>query len=1672
MGRAADARREHRSRRLTAPLRPPAGPASSLSSLGFAARLARLAACLLAAALFLLPGAETAEAETYRIECSTSNFGGGYWHVATLGYGDRRIACDMNRPAWNFGAGGGIRWIYDGTPGFHDQGNLPPPVDQAVESVTWVVPGDEDHRAVRGTDGQCYREERGERGWPRGWHRSRSYGSLDGDCRNAAWNAYYRSRGLNMVDPAGGTFPTGALPTVPLFESASAYRTTLELTFDQKLSTASRTAPGAFHVTVNNARRNVAARGVNIRGRTVTLTLESAVAGGDTVRVRYTRPSANPLRGANHLVVDSFGDVTVTDVKDAEGPPGNFWAAMLTVGQANPQVAAYGCFIGSSQSSCSSALTEDSFTRGGTPYQVRRVTIQATTSSGYVLAFILDNAIPSDWTLHVGDRKFAFADATLSVGNTVAGWNFSGISWSVGQKVSLWLTASGATGNTGGATGNQGPSPKGLSVFGRQLKVTFSEPLDEGAPPRGDSFTVKMTPDGGSGARMQMATRGGPGRTVSGTGTASVSGTTVTVTLDTAVPPGWKVTVSYARPEANALRARSGAPAAAFSEEPASNDAADGAGPSFRSATVTGNELRVRFDKALDEDAAPPGSSFTVQMRPRPDAGGGATGGRPSTGTSFGGIPWSTLIGGGTSGTGAPRSVAGTGTVSVSGAAVTVTLPESIAPGEPVTVSYVPPDANALRGRAGTRAAAFSLQRATVVAPETASEPPGAPTGVTVSGASATELSVSWTAPADTGSAAVAGYELRWYAGASDPSDASAWTETGDVGAGTSATVADLAADTAYRVQVRARGDGNGPWSASGAGRTEAAGAVGQSGGKEPPGAPTGVTVSGASATSLSVSWTAPADTGSAAVAGYELRWYAGASDPSDASAWTETGDVGAGTSATVAGLAAGTGYRVQVRARGDGNGPWSASGAGRTEAVPLTASFVGMPAEHDGATPFAFELRFSEDFRGLSYKVLRAAVWVRNGRVTRAKRVEKGQNQRWTITVKPSSIAAVVVRLPAAVNCSQAWEVCTKEGRKLSNTVTARVLGPTLVSVAGARAREGVDLEAVFPVMLSRAAPGAVTVDYATADGTATAGEDYTAASGTLTFAAGEWMKEVRVAVLDDALDEGRETFLLRLSNVSGAQLGNGEATGTITNDDPLQKMWLSRFGRTVAGHVTDAVSDRLANPLTGAQVTVGGQSVDLAQAGDGAALTQALTGLARALGATGGPPAGDGPDGVASGPWPGTGPGSSSGTGLGLRGAPADAGTPGRVPEGRELLLGSAFHLATDGERSGPGLTAWGRVTLGGFDGEAPADGGDVRIDGNVTTGILGADAAWRRLLAGVAVSVSEGEGRFAQPGVDSGTVESTMTTVSPYARFMVNDRLSVWGLAGWGTGDMTIVQDARAAADGQPERPERISRTDLEMRLAALGGRGALMQADETGGIDLGLRADAFWVETESEPISNEGRTTANASRVRLALEGSRAFRVGGGTLTPGLELGLRHDGGDAETGTGVELGGRIAYEDPETGLGVEARARTLVAHEDSDYREWGASGSVRLAPGERGRGLSFSLSPTWGAASSGVDRLWRARDARGLAPNGEFEAGQRLEGELGYGLGLFGDRFTGTPNVGFGLSDGARDYTIGWRLNSVVRGDPGFEVNLDATRREAANDDAPAEHGVMLRGAIRW
>ena len=89
------------------------------------------------------------------------------------------------------------------------------------------------------------------------------------------------------------------------------------------------------------------------------------------------------------------------------------------------------------------------------------------------------------------------------------------------------------------------------------------------------------------------------------------------------------------------------------------------------------------------------------------------------------------------------------------------------------------------------------------------------------------------------------------------------------------------------------------------------------------------------------------------------------------------------------------------------------------------------------------------------------------------------------------------------------------------------------------------------IPVKLLVPSGRSVSVAYATADGTATAGSDYVAASGTVTFAPGETTKAVVVSVNGDATLEPAETFTLSISGPTNATLADASATVTITNDD-----------------------------------------------------------------------------------------------------------------------------------------------------------------------------------------------------------------------------------------------------------------------------------------------------------------------------------------------------------------------------------------------------------------------------------------------------------------------------------------------------------------------------------------
>ena len=262
--------------------------------------------------------------------------------------------------------------------------------------------------------------------------------------------------------------------------------------------------------------------------------------------------------------------------------------------------------------------------------------------------------------------------------------------------------------------------------------------------------------------------------------------------------------------------------------------------------------------------------------------------------------------------------------------------------------------------------------------------------------------------------------------------------------------------------------------------------------------------------------------------------------------------------------------------------------------ATPLTASFSGMPASHTGAA-FTFGLEFSEE-PDVGYETLRDdAFQVTGGDVTRAQRQQQGSNLAWNITVEPSGNADVTITLPETTDCTADGAICTGDDRPLSHSLSATVDGPTVtpsLSVADASATEGGAVE--FTVTLSPASASQVTVDYATSGGTATSGTDFTAASGTLTFAANETSQTVSVATTDDDDDEENETFTLTLSSPAGATLGDATATGTIVDDDEAPTPTVSvADGSATEGSAVDftvSLSVASSSQVTVAYATSGG--------------------------------------------------------------------------------------------------------------------------------------------------------------------------------------------------------------------------------------------------------------------------------------------------------------------------------------------------------------------------------------------------------------------------------------------------------------------------------------------------
>ena len=607
-------------------------------------------------------------------------------------------------------------------------------------------------------------------------------------------------------------------------------------------------------------------------------------------------------------------------------------------------------------------------------------------------------------------------------------------------------------------------------------------------------------------------------------------------------------------------------------------------------------------------------------------------------------------------------------------------------------------------------------------------------------------------------------------------------------------------------------------------------------------------------------------------------------------------------------------------------------------------------------------------------------------------------------------------------------WTATDEDGDAATLAFAIEVGAAITVSIADAAAPEGETLS--FPVEISAAVPVPVTVSYRTVDGSARAGEDFAAASGSLVFAPGTTALRIDIAVSSDPMAEADETFTVVLEDVVNAELGDAEATGTIADDDMEAARGealgtaLGAFGRAFVADAVDAVSGRFQEgPPTAPRASAGLE-----------------TAVARFL-------SGQDPRGSAIGGLAGQGAGADATSAGGPSfGAPALDSFGAWTGASTGLPGGGSFRMPFAGDAGERGeWTLWAKGATSRVSGEP----GFV-VDGRIDTGYVGVDARLpRNTLVGIAVSRSTADFDYQRPGVAAGEIELETTTLLPYVHWTLCNGLDLWAMAGAGGGEATLADEFGRTT------------TDTSVRLAAFGLRHELAATETIG---WALKADAVTARFSADALASEiVAADADVERLRLMVEGRREWpRTDQARLGASFEFGARLDGGDGGSGVGAELGAAVDYRNMPLGLGLEARGRYLLAHAESGFEDWGLSVALELDPGMQGSGASLRLAPAWGRPEGGVESLWRAD--RMLNGNSALrlpdQRPARLDMELGYGFakskGVGPLRFYGIVGGGSALSShrlGVRT-TSGKGLN--------WRVEVDRLQRF----DGRADHGVLF------
>ena len=331
----------------------------------------------------------------------------------------------------------------------------------------------------------------------------------------------------------------------------------------------------------------------------------------------------------------------------------------------------------------------------------------------------------------------------------------------------------------------------------------------------------------------------------------------------------------------------------------------------------------------------------------------------------------------------------------------------------------------------------------------------------------------------------------------------------------------------------------------------------------------------------------------------------------------------------------------------------------------------------------------------------------------------------------------------------------------------------------------------------------------------------------------------------------------------------------------------------------------------------------------------------------------------------------------------------------------------------------------------------------EGTTSTTFMGLDIlANKNWLVGVTASNNTGMSQYSW-GTASQTMNTELMSVMPYFNFEPSSKTSLWGVVGYGSGDITST--VVNASDQSSE---------LSMNLGMLGGRQELAQA---GILQLAVRGDAGFANLASADGSGAvDDLSANVHRVRAGLEGSLTFALANGrSIKPFGEVAFRNDGGDGLTGSGVEVGGGIRVET--NSFTIEARGHKTASHSAEDFSESGFSIHAEIAQSADGSGFALTATPRW-TQSTGIRTassvVWDDAATPGVNANGlrsmqqygypdeypllNSRAGMSFDTALKYGFRINNDRYLVTPFVeAQSYSAGSVTSLIGFEFKQLMK-----------------------------------